>query len=50
MIQPISFDDMLVSTTYGIVKVRRKKRVANIGKEGVSLEKGQHIATVNERS
>ena len=50
MVQPITFDDKLVSTPYGIVQGtkngRVQIRVANLGEEEVTLAEGDPIATV----
>ena len=53
MIQPITFDDKLVSTPYGIVhgsKVGRiRLRVANVGAQETTLEEKEPIATVEPK-
>ena len=50
MVQPITFDDKLVSTPYGIVRGTKSGkvqiRVANVGEEEVTLAEGDPIAIV----
>ena len=54
MIQPITFDDKLVSTPYGIIKGtsdgRIRIRVANLSSEEITLEERDHIATIDPDS